>query len=81
MNSETYQQCTLEKREGSSVSTRVLWGPSDKTIVGNTVKVEENDGSWTTDWVVKAVHGEPIDKIMAMKQSRDYTKQRKASDI
>jgi hypothetical protein len=78
---DMYVQCTLEKQVGSATHHRTIWGNSDKAIVGNTVKVEENDGSWTTDWIVKQVHGKAKPRSWVQHQSHAHTRQRSASDI
>ena len=79
--SAMYQQCKIEKTTAAGVSSRVIWGPSEYTVVGKPVKVEEDDGSWTTDWTVVAVFGEPIDEKIVNHNSRAYLRQREASDI
>lgn len=78
-----YIQCTLRKPSGSDsgYAERTLWANSDKAIVGNKVKVEENDGSWTTDWTVISIHGSALPKAYVQNQSHAYSRQRKASDI
>lgn len=81
MKNQTYQQCTLQKCEGVSILTRIIWGPSEFTKVGREVKVEEDDGSWTHNWVVVAVHGEPLPEKYVKHQSHAYARQRKHSDI
>lgn len=76
-----YIQCTVQRIEGTSVLKRTIWGNADKAIVGNSVKIEENDGSWSEPWEVIAIHGNAISKKRAVENSHLHTKQRKASDI
>ena len=71
----------LEKRDGDRVTTRVIWGPKENAVVGKTVKVEEDNGEWTTGWQVVEVYGEALPEKFVVHQSHAYTRQRKASDI
>ena len=77
---EMYSQMTLKRTRSKSTDTRVIWGPSEKAVVGNEVKVEEDDGTWTEGWVVEHVHS-TVSKKAANAMSQLYKKQRKASDI
>lgn len=79
--SEMYVHGTLEKFDGTGRLERTIWGPSEYMVVGKVVKVEENDGSWTQDWVVRSVYGEPMPEKLVAHRSRDYLRQRAASDI
>ncbi len=81
MKEVMYRQCTLQKREGRAVLTRVLWGPESFAVVDRIVRVEEDDGKWTTGWRVVAVHGDAIPERYARHMSHAHTRQRKASDI
>jgi hypothetical protein len=74
-------QCRLEKMNGEAKLSRTIWGNADKALVGSVVKIEEDDGSWTADWVVKAVYGLPMPKKAVQHRSHDHTRQRKSSDI
>jgi hypothetical protein len=76
-----YRQCTLEKRQGAARVTRTIWGPDPCVRVGNAVKVEENDGTWSEGWTVVAVHGDPLPERYVRYVSHAYTRQRRASDI
>lgn len=78
---DMYVHCTLIKVVDGIHYERVIWGNSDKAITGNVVKVEEDDGSWTTDWIVKQTHGEAKPRSWVQHQSHAHTRQRKASDI
>lgn len=78
---DMYIQCSLQKKVGDSTYHRTIWGNADKAIVGNTVKIEETDGSWTTDWIIKQTHGEAKPRSWVQHQSHAHTRQRKASDI
>jgi hypothetical protein len=74
----TYQQCKIEKNDGSY---RVIWGPSEKLIIGKNIKVEEDNGEWTEGWIVKEIYGEPLPEKYVRHMSHAHTRQRKASDI
>jgi hypothetical protein len=74
---EYYIQCEIVRGN----STRVIWANSDKAIVGNLVKVEEDDGSWSEGWFVKSVYGEAKPRAEVIHQSHAHTRQRKSSDI
>jgi hypothetical protein len=76
-----YQQGTLRKEQGDSTLSRTIWGPADKMVPGNHVKVEEDNGSWTDGWLVAAVHGEPLPEKLVRHMGHAHTRQRKASDI
>jgi hypothetical protein len=59
----------------------VTWAPATPAVPGNTVEVEERDGSWSQGWTVASVHGEPLPSKLVQHRSHDHTRQRQASDI
>lgn len=79
---EMYQQCTLRKTlESGATLTRTIWAPQVNLSINKEVKVEEDNGEWTTGWVVTEIHGEPVTKKIAEHTAHAYTRQRRASDI
>jgi hypothetical protein len=48
-NDTPYQQAVLTREPGEH---RRLWAPADMMILGDRVDVKEDDGVWTTGWLV-----------------------------
>lgn len=71
----TYRQCILEKGNVSTTS----WIPSKFAIKGKFIKLKDN-GKWVNGWEVIEVGTEMAEKTV-IERSRDYLKQREASDI
>lgn len=78
---EMFVQCSLQKRQGVSLVHRIIWANCDKAVVGNTVKVEEDNGTWTDGWEVMEVYGSPLPESTVRHRSHDHTRQRPSSDI
>lgn len=76
---EPYVQVSV-KLVGKNIF-RTFWTQKEKASVGKIVKVEENDGTWSNDWEIIEVYNTVLPKSIVNERSRDYTKQRKASDI
>ena len=56
------------------------WIPSKIALKGKTVRLKEEDGTWTEGWKVTATYA-VMDSEEQRERSRDYTRTRDASDI
>lgn len=63
---EMFVQLTARKIKDNSIIIRVFYGNIDEAIIGNIIKIEEDDGQYTEPWEVIAVHGKPV-----LKEIRD----------
>ena len=81
MPKETHTQCKLRRPQSDGTSqTMTSWIPSKVATKGATVRLKEEDGTWTEGWQVMATYATmPSDELN--ERSRDYTRTRKASDI
>lgn len=70
-----HRQCDLVK--GNDRTT--TWIPEMFAKVGKTLKLQDGDG-WDEGWVVSSV-GVRLESSKVKDNSRDYLRQRKASDI
>ena len=81
---QMYVQCELSKRmEDGGVARMVSWIRQEVALPGRLLRgLEDTDtGRIEHGWRVDAAAGVPMPESVLMRQSRDYTKQRKASDI
>lgn len=78
---QMYRQCKVEKWEGFSKISRIFWGPEQHTVVGKQVKIEEDNGEWSEDWIVAEVYRTSLPERLVQHRSHDHTRQRKSSDI
>jgi hypothetical protein len=67
-----YKQCRLEKK----LLQQTVWLPTQFCILNKIVKIKDDDG-----WIVKNIYKVECDEKVVVERSRDYTKQRIASDI
>jgi len=67
-----YKQCLMVKNGMYQIS----WLPERFAKTGKFLKLKEDDG-----WEVKEVYGPELDEAIVNERSRDYRKQREASDI
>jgi hypothetical protein len=77
-----YTQTRMYKRQGIQNHRyyHTAWIPSDIAVVGNTVRLKNDDGTWEEDWIVEDTFNTQDWKTVA-ERSQDYKKTRKASDI
>jgi hypothetical protein len=80
VKTQTYRQCSLVKVGGTSTLNQVSYIPSRFAIVGKVLKLEDDCGKWTDGWKVVGA-GPEMSAEDIEKWSRDYLKNRKASDI
>jgi len=73
---ETHTQCSLI-RKGSEL---ISWIPSKVAVRGATVRLKEEDGSWSEGWVVRATYA-TMASPECNERSRDHLHTREASDI
>jgi hypothetical protein len=81
---QMYVQCELSKRTpDGGVARMVSWIRREIAIPGNLLgRLEDTDtGRFETGWRVDSAGGTPMPEKVLMKQSHEYTKQRRASDI
>ncbi len=72
-----YSQCKLRK----GTSEQVAWIPLCFANVGEYVKIKDKvSGAWDDGWKVEFA-SQPLDAEIVEKNERNYSKQRKASDI
>jgi hypothetical protein len=81
---QMYVQCELSKPiEDGGVARMVSWIRREVALPGRLLRgLEDTDtGRVETGWRVDSAGGAAKPEQLLMKRSRDYTKQRKASDI
>lgn len=78
---EMYRQCTVEKPTETGRQRWTFWAPENKAVVGNTVKVEETNGTWSEGWTVVEAYNAVLPEKVVQHRSHDHTRQRQASDI
>jgi hypothetical protein len=68
-------------RTGASYKYQVTWLPEEKAKVGKWLELKsKSTGEWEDGWLVVAVWGKkPVSELDA--SERDYTRQRKHSDV
>lgn len=76
-NKSKYKQCYLERGVFCGIASQTAWIPSKYAIVGDTVKIKQEDDTWQDGWVVKTVSEEeiddPIDLHKAIREHRKNT--------
>ena len=70
-----YKQCRLEKKTDKGVLVETAWIPEKFAIKHKYLKIKQDDG-----WKVCSV-GERLSEAVVKERSRDYKKQRPASDV
>ena len=77
---ETHTQCKLHRHLPGGTLELTSWIPTKIATKGATVRLKEEDGTWTEGWLVIATYATmPSDELN--ERSRDYTRTRKTSDI
>ena len=77
-----YRQCQLVKILPKEKQHLTSWIPEEFARVGAVLKLKDNDsGEWDNDWKVALVGGMRRTHEEVVIRSRDYVKQRGASDI
>jgi len=69
-------QCQLER----GTERQTVWIPEDYAIVGNTVKLRDEEKVWHDGWKVVGT-GTRLDSTTVRERGQDYKKTRGASDI
>ena len=79
---ENYRQCQLERPVSRGRQVTTSWIPDihDYCKPGSVLNLRDINETWTDGWIVKSV-GPPMKKEVAESNSRNYLKQRKASDV
>ena len=73
------RQCTLQRELGCIILETTSWIPEEFAHIDNYVKLKDGD-DWVDGWKVVLI-GNRKQAVEVHERSRDYTKQRKASDI
>jgi hypothetical protein len=79
--STAYHQCHLERREGPATLHHTSWLPGQFAVVGGTLRLKQEDNSWSEPWVVTFVSEATLSDAEVRSAERAHLKQRKASDI
>jgi hypothetical protein len=77
-----FKQCILERQVGDSNEITTSWLPEKFAVCDKMVSLKNrSDESWSDGWIVFSVGSEIREKEEVLERSRDYTRQRKCSDI
>ena len=71
-----HRQCKLKRGTENQVS----WIPDAIAVVGQVVKLKEEDGTWDEGWEVIEIYDRSETQYV-LKHSRDWKTQRRGSDI
>ena len=82
-----HYQCLMEKKIARTQSkytmggkcVRIGWIPEKFAVLNQVLELKEENGTWSNGWVVKQI-GARKGSEEVNERSRDYKKQRKASD-
>ena len=75
-----YRQCLLEKKAANEKLIMVSWIPEPFCTVGNALRLRDEHGIWTNNWIVKEA-SDRVESKHIEAHARDHFKQRSASDI
>jgi hypothetical protein len=76
-----YKQCRLRRRIGPSARQETTtWLPERYAVEGGIVSLRRG-GGWEDGWEVTSASGPTLPEKLVVHRSRDYTRQRRASDI
>jgi len=76
-----YCQCEMKKElDKDMYKVHVAWIPEKYAKAGKYIKIKQEDGAWDDHWLVTSV-GCKKEASSVEINSRDYLKQREASDI
>jgi len=59
---------------------RVMWANADKVMLGEKVKVEEDDGTWSENWTIDEIYGNAVPKSIINHRSHEHATYRKRND-
>lgn len=81
MKDADHTQCRLEKMlSPDHLRIQMAWIPNQFAIVGNYVRLKQSDGSWDNGWLIAETFT-TLDSAYVNERSRDFTRQREASDL
>ena len=75
-----YVQCLLSKFVHGGCLKTVAWIPSKFAERRRILKLKREDGSWSNDWMVEEIYSQHEESFV-LEHERDFTRQRKASDV
>jgi hypothetical protein len=78
--SDYARQCLLERDTTDGRESIVSFIPERYAQKGRVLRLRGDDGTWTDGWQVVAVYAR-VEVKEAHERARDWTRQRKASDI
>jgi len=83
MKQQMYQMCELTKPVEGGIARMISWIRAEVAIPGKTLdRLEDTDtGAIENGWTVESAAHPAYPENVLMRQSRDYRKQRSASDI
>jgi hypothetical protein len=81
MSKDLYKQCGLSKQLEDGVATQVAWIPVKFAEVGKYLKLDNEPADFQDGWRVEDVTEPAVEEHILVKNSQDYKKTRKASDI
>jgi hypothetical protein len=82
MRSEFYRQCDLSRRLAEDrIEWMTSWIPEEKAKIGNIVRLRNSaQEEWSEGWLVVAIYTRRLYTELEITE-RDWTRQRKASDV
>jgi hypothetical protein len=78
--SKYYTQCLLQKQTASGWLKTVAWIPDVFAEEGKILKLKDENDNWSDHWQVEKVFNTLLEEFV-LEHERDFTRQRKASDI
>ena len=67
-------QCFLERKAGNTSFETVSNIPENYAVVGNVLKLKNEDGTWTDGWIVRSVNASfSVDWRKAIKKHKENT--------
>ena len=76
-----YKQCKLQMKLPGGLRITTSWIPEHKAVLGKSIHLEPRGEDRTGPWEVVHVSVAKQELEETIERSRDYTKQRKASDV
>ena len=78
-----YRQCGLERnRPDGNKEYMITWLPEKYAVAGKYLKLKTNETEkWVDGWMVQSVGDSRREEAEAIERSRDFKRQRAASDI
>ena len=79
---DLFKQCELSRPSDGGTAVTVGWIPAKFAVVGRIVRLKDPEfGTWSEGWRVTSAGSATLAGQVLERQSRDYLRTRKASDI